>query len=421
MGTSLIYNIGTLLTLRHQTDGPLRGAEMSSYEVLQDAAIYMADGFIKSVGRSNDLRSTYAAADTLYDANGRLVTPGLVDAHTHLVHGGSREHELAQKTAGVPYLEILRNGGGILNTVHSTRDTSLPDLKAKASRSLHIMLAHGVTTVEAKSGYGLDLETEYKQLHAVMELHDEHPLKLISTFLGAHAIPPEYLGRGDAYIEEVIRMLPIIANEKLAEFCDIFCETGVFTVEQSRRLFQAALEVGLIPKIHADEIDSLGGTRLACEVGAASADHLLACTDEDMARLHDSGVIPVVLPGTSWNLGKPPARARTMIDTYQLPVAVASDYNPGSCPTENLQLVMAFATHLMKLSPLEVFAAVTRNAAHAVRRGKTAGTLDVGGPADIVLWQATNPEYVVYHFGVNHVDKVWVDGQVWVDGGVVIA
>lgn len=416
MATCLIDNIGTLLTLRHQQTGPLRGHDMGNYEVLHNAAIYVVDGVVRDIGPCADVRRAYTTVDEVVDAEGRMVTPGLVDAHTHLVHGGSREHELAQKVAGVPYLEILANGGGILNTVRSTRAATLEELKDKALHSLRIMLSHGVTTLEAKSGYGLDWDTELKQLRAVAQLKTEQPIKLVSTFLGAHAVPKEYARRSDDYIDEVIRMLPQIASEGYAEFCDIFCETGVFSLEQAKRLFTAARALGLTPKIHADEIDALGGTALACAFGAASADHLLVSTDEDLARLQQSDVIAVVLPGTSWNLGKPAARARTMIDGFHLPVAVASDYNPGSCPTENLQLVMAFATHLMKLAPLEVFAAVTRNAAHAIHRDSVAGMIDVGRPADIVLWNALNPEYVVYHFGVNHVAKVWVDGNLVVDG-----
>ncbi len=254
-------------------------------------------------------------------------------------------------------------------------------------------------------------------MQVVKSLQQQQPVHLVSTFLGAHAVPPEYKGRPDAFVDSVIAMLTDVKEQHLAEFCDVFCETGVFDVAQSRRLLEAARALGLGVKIHADEIVSLGGAELAAEVGAISADHLIAASDAGFEAMAEAGTIAVVLPGTSWNLGKPGARAREMIDRFNLPVAVATDYNPGSCPTENLQLVMAFATHLLKLTPLEVFAAVTRNAAYAIGRGEQAGIIDVGRPADLVLWNATNPAYMMYHFGVNHADMVWVDGKLTARGG----
>jgi imidazolonepropionase len=420
MRTFLLNDIGRLYTMRGGGDGPLYGTAMSRPEVLYDAAVYVRDGRIADVGPSDELTCTYGDSAPVVSANGRMVTPGLVDPHTHLVHASSREHELAQKVAGVPYLEILAQGGGILSTVRSTRSASTEQLVAQAAVSLKRMLEFGVTTVEAKSGYGLDWPTEYKQLQAVQILQAKQPVRLVSTFLGAHAVPPEYADNPDAYVDEVIAMLSKVRSEGLAEFCDVFCEQGVFSLEQSRRLLTAAKEADFRLKIHADEIEPMGGAGLAAELGATSADHLLAVSEADLPRLREAGVIPVLLPGTAWNLGKRPAPGRTMIDDWDLPVAIATDYNPGSCPTENFQLVMAFATHLMKLTPTEVFVAATRNAAHAVARGSEAGVIDVGRPADLVLWNATNPDYVCYHFGVNHVDKVWIDGNLVVERGVAL-
>lgn len=414
-----IDHIGRLLTMRlpTQDSGPLRGAQMREAEVLQDAGLYVEDGRIADIGPTADICAAHPTADDVLDAGGRMVTPGLVDPHTHLVHAGSREHELAQKLAGVPYLEILANGGGIHSTVRATRDASADALVEKAMHSLQVMNAHGVTTVEAKSGYGLDWANEEKQLRAVRTLAARQPVRLVSTFLGAHAVPPEFRGREDELIDLFISILPTIRREGLADFCDVFCETGVFTVDQSRRLLSAARQAGLGVKVHADEVEPLGGAEMAADVGAISADHLLAASDAGLAAMAASGTIAVVLPGTSWNLGASHARARAMIDTFGLPVAVATDYNPGSCPTENFQLVMAFACHLLKMTPMEVFVAATRNAACAVGRGERAGVIDVGRPADLVLWAADNPEYVVYHFGVNHADRVWVDGRLTAEGG----
>jgi imidazolonepropionase len=419
MSDTLIYNIGQLLTMRTGYPGPLRGKQMEDTEVLEHAAVYIRDGRVQAIGPSADLLKVYKDAAHKVDAEDRMVTPGLVDPHTHLVHAGSRENELAQKVAGVPYLDILAGGGGILSSVRSTRAATLDELVKKAKHSLKQMNALGVTTVEAKSGYGLDFPTEERQLQATARLRTQQPVHLVSTFLGAHAVPPEFKRSPDDYLDSVIAMLPAIHEQGLAQFCDVFCETGVFTVEQSRRLLAAAQEVGLAAKIHADEIVSLGGAELAAELGAVSADHLIAASDEGLEAMAKAGTIAVVLPGTSWNLGKPGARAREMIDRFGLPVAVATDYNPGSCPTENLQLVMCFATHQLKLTPNEVFAAVTRNAAHAILAGDRAGIIDVGRPADLVLWHAKNPAYMMYHFGVNHADTVWIDGNVAAQGGVV--
>ncbi|MBL0388680.1 imidazolonepropionase [Tumebacillus sp. ITR2] len=421
----LLHNIGTLVT--PQGNHPRGGASMKELQVIEKAAVAIANGRIALVGTEQDVRETLQKAGVEIheelDAGGRLVTPGLVDPHTHLVHGGSREHELALKRSGVPYLEILAMGGGILSTVTSTRKASEDDLYTKARKSLNEMMLQGVTTVEAKSGYGLTLEDELKQLRVAKRLNETHPLDLVSTFMGAHAVPPEYKGREEEFVDLIVNeMLPRVTDEGLAEFCDVFCEHGVFSVEQSRRILMEGKRNGLIPKIHADEIVPLGGAELAGEVGAISAEHLLATSDEGMQEMANAGVIPVLLPGTSFNLGLTQhARARDMIDTYELPVALSTDYNPGSCPTESIQLIIALASVNLKMTPEEILTACTINAANALGRGFEIGTIEGGKKADLAIFDAPNLAYLPYHFGINHTFGVLKDGRVVVwERGVTV-
>jgi imidazolonepropionase len=408
---TLIVNIGQLLTM--EGDGPAKGEQMKTLPTLEHAAVGVKDGKIVFIGNNEEAKSFHA--NIVIDANGKLVTPGLVDPHTHLVFAGSREHELALKQQGVPYLEILKRGGGILSTVQATRTASEEELFAKAMFHLDRMLSYGMTTVEAKSGYGLDEETELKQLRVVKRLQQEHPVDIVSTFLGAHAIPLEYKDDSDGFLEKMLGLLDVIQQENLAEFVDIFCETGVFTVEQSRAFLQAAKAKGFDVKIHADEIEPLGGTELAVEVGAVSADHLVGASDVGIAQLANSDTIAVLLPGTSFYLGKEKyARARDMIEAGAA-VALSTDFNPGSSPTENLQFIMSLAALKLKMTPEEIWHAVTVNAAYAINRGEEAGRITIGRKADIVIWEAPNYAYVPYHYGVNHVHTVLKGGKVVVE------
>jgi imidazolonepropionase len=410
---TLITNIGQLLTM--EGNGPAKGEQMKTLPVLENAVIGLKDGKIAFIG-TNEEAEGFRAYQVI-DANGKLVTPGLVDPHTHLVFGGSREHELALKQQGVPYLEILKRGGGILSTVRATRAASEDELFAKAKFHLNRMLSYGVTTVEAKSGYGLDEETELKQLRVVQRLQQEHPMDLVSTFLGAHAIPLEYKDNPDEFLARMATLLHTIQKEELAEFVDIFCETGVFTVEQSRTFLQAAKFLGFAVKIHADEIDPLGGTELAVELGTVSGDHLVGASDVGIAQLAKSNTIAVLLPGTSFYLGKEKyARARDMIEAG-VAVALATDFNPGSSPTENLQLIMSLAALKLSMTPEEIWHAVTVNAAYAINRGEEAGRIAIGRKADIVIWDAPNYAYIPYHYGVNHVNTVLKEGKVVVKKG----
>ncbi|WP_070120418.1 imidazolonepropionase [Bacillus marinisedimentorum] len=411
----LFLNIGQLL-LPDGSCGPLKGKEMQKLKTVEDAAVAVKDGKVQFAGPESDA-GEITAAETI-DCKGRLVSPGLVDPHTHLVFGGSRENEMALKLQGVPYLEILKQGGGILATVKATKSASESELVEKARFHLDRMLSYGVTALEAKSGYGLEKETELKQLRAVRKLQESHPSTVVSTFLGAHALPSEYKQHPEAFLNEMAGLLPLIKNENLAEFVDIFCETGVFTVEQSEDYLRRAREAGFRLKIHADEIDPLGGTEAAVRLGAASADHLVGASDEGIRMLAESDTIAVLLPGTTFYLGKETyARAREMLKAGAA-VALSTDFNPGSSPTENLQFIMNLAMLKLKMTPEEIWNAVTVNAAYAIGRGQSAGSISEGRYADLVIWEAGNYAYIPYHYGVNHVSSVYVKGKkVYESGG----
>ncbi|SET52105.1 imidazolonepropionase [Oceanobacillus limi] len=405
---TLITNIGQLLPMDH--NGPVKGIAMNELTVWENAAVGIKKDQVVWIGSTDE--TDQVTANHVIDAGGKLVSPGLVEPHTHLVFGGSREREMALKQKGVPYLEILQKGGGILSTVKATQKATHEELVDKALFHLDRMAMHGITTVEAKSGYGLDRETERKQLEVVKEVKGKHPLDIVSTFLGAHAIPPEFKQDPEAFLDQMADMFDEIKEEKLAEFVDIFTETGVFTVEQSRRYLQKAKDRGFRVKMHADEIDPLGGTELAVEMGAISGDHLAVSSDEGINRLANSDTIGVILPGTSFYLGKDTyARARKMIDAGAA-VSISTDFNPGSCVTENLQLIMSIAALKLNMSPEEIWHAVTVNAAHAIGRGDEAGSIAIGRKADIVIWDAPNYMYIPYHYGVNHVNTVIKNGNV---------
>ncbi|HWQ80243.1 MAG TPA: imidazolonepropionase [Anaerovoracaceae bacterium] len=380
--------------------------------------IAAANGRITAVGDGEAPRDWFGNGTRYIDARGKTVTPGLIDAHTHLIHGGSREKELSLKLRGVPYLEILKMGGGILSTVESTRATSKDELKRKARKSLKQMLLHGTTTIEAKSGYGLDLETEVKCLQAAAELDREGEIDIVSTYMGAHAVPEEYKRDKQGYIDFMIsRAMPYVAENRLAEFMDVFCEEGVFSPEESRKLMQAGKELGFKLKIHADEIVPLQGAELAAEMGALSAEHLLAASEEGMDAMSRANTTAVLLPGTSFYLmtGKY-AQARRMMEKG-IRVAIATDYNPGSCPTENLQAVMLFACLGMKLLPEEIIKCMTINAAYAIDRAAETGSIEIGKKADIVIFDTPNLDYLIYHFGINHAETVVKNGKVAVENG----
>ena len=398
----ILYDIGQLITSRE--------LEENHIEILENGYLAIKGDKIIGVG-TGEVPTSFIQFDTKFVRIGKkVVSPGLVDSHTHLVHGGSREHEFSMKIQGVPYLEILAAGGGILSTLKATREASLEDLIEKTKKSLRYMLELGVTTVEAKSGYGLSLEQEIKQLEATKLLNHLQPVSLVSTFMAAHATPPEFKGRTADYVEEVIKMLPEIKKRNLAEFCDVFCEEGVFSVEESRKILSKAKALGFQLKIHADEVVSLGGVNLAGELQAVTAEHLMVITDEGIEALKKGNVIADLLPATSFNLRHDYAPARKILEAG-VQVALSTDYNPGSCPSENLQFVMQIGAAHLKMTTEEVFKAVTINGAKAVCREKEIGSLEVGKQADIAVFDVPNAEYMLYHFGVNHTDSVYKAGK----------
>lgn len=398
----ILYDIGQLITSRE--------LEENHIEILENGYLAIKGDKIIGVG-TGEVPTSFIQFDTKFVRIGKkVVSPGLVDSHTHLVHGGSREHEFSMKIQGVPYLEILAAGGGILSTLKATREASLEDLIEKTKKSLRYMLELGVTTVEAKSGYGLSLEQEIKQLEATKLLNHLQPVSLVSTFMAAHATPPEFKGRTGEYVEEVIKMLPEIKKRNLAEFCDVFCEEGVFSVEESRKILSKAKELGFQLRIHADEVVSLGGVNLAGELQAVTAEHLMVITDEGIEALKKGNVIADLLPATSFNLRHDYAPARKILEAG-VQVALSTDYNPGSCPSENLQFVMQIGAAHLKMTTEEVFKAVTINGAKAVCREKEIGSLEVGKQADIAVFDVPNAEYMLYHFGVNHTDSVYKAGK----------
>lgn len=382
---------------------------MKHLHVIENAALAVKEGRVAWIGRSEEGEKLEALS--YLDVQGKVISPGLVDPHTHFVFAGSREHELALKQAGVPYLDILASGGGILSTVQSTKNSTEEELLAKSSFHLERMISYGVTTVEGKSGYGLDRETELKQLRVMKKLQEKYPIQIVSTFLGPHAVPSEYKGESDLFLDEMISLLKEIKEQSLAEYVDIFCETGVFAVEQSKRFLEEGKKLGFGMKIHADEIASLGGTELAVTLGATSADHLVAASEDGIKQLGNSNTVAVLLPGTTFYLGKEHyAKARKMIDGGAA-VALATDFNPGSCVTENLQMIMSLAALKLKMSAEEIWNAVTINAAFAIGKEDVAGTLTIGAQADFVIWDIPNYHYLPYHFGVNHANSVFVAGE----------
>ncbi|WP_148358574.1 imidazolonepropionase [Peribacillus simplex] len=402
-----------LATLTSDRKGPRSKEAMSELGMIEDGSIWMEFGLIQAIGTTKELEELYADRmheAEVFDATGHLVTPGLVDPHTHVVYGGSREREFEMRLEGATYMDIMNGGGGIHATTRMTREASEEELMEQTIRRLDSFLAHGVTTVEGKSGYGMNLETELKQLRVMKKLQEEHPIDLVPTFMGAHAVPKDYKGREDEFVDHLINdMLPIVSEEKLAEFNDVFCEKGVFTPEQSERILKAGKKYGLIPKIHADEIEPYGGAELAAKIGAISAEHLLKASEEGIQAMAKSGTIACLLPATALYLREDAAPGRRMVDEG-VAVAISTDCNPGSSPTTSMPLVMNLACISMRLTPAEALTAATYNAACAINRQEKIGSLEVGKQADVVLWNVENYQELQYLFGVNHVKTVWKNG-----------
>lgn len=406
---TLIVNIAELATLAGPNERPRRGRDLGELGLVRDAAVAIANGQVVAAGPMAAVAAvaTEGPDTRVIDARGCAVTPGLVDPHTHLVFGGSREAEFVQRLQGHSYAEILAAGGGIHNTVTATRAATLDELVASGRKHLKAMLAGGTTTLEAKSGYGLDTGTEIKQLEAIARLAAEGPQEIVATFMGAHAVPRGL--DGDAYTALVIdEMLPEVARRGLAHYCDVFCEKGVFTPEQTARIGRAARALGLGVRIHADELSDLGGGALAVELGAASADHLLMTGEASVRALAESNTVAVMLPGTPFFLGMPErAPARRMVEAG-VAIAIGTDFNPGSCFSESMPMMMTLACLHLGLTPAEALAASTINAAHALEMGDRVGSLEPGKQADLVVWDVPNHAHLAYHFGVplaRHVIK----------------
>ena len=384
----------------------------SECSTLADASIILRDGLIDWVGPAAEMPAVAEEGTTWIDARGKIVLPGFVDSHTHLLFAGSRADEFEQRLHGLSYQEITARGGGILSTVRRVRQATKDELKALARPRLQRMLQFGVTTVEVKSGYGLTPADEIKCLEVIAELNAEGPLELVPTFLGAHAVPSEYRDDREGYLRSLCDdMLLEIARQRLAEFCDVFCETGVFSIEESRGILHRARDLGLRLKIHADELSPLGGAELAAEVGAVSADHLLCVTDRGIDALAASGTVATLLPGTAFFLGVDYAPARKLIE-HGVAVALASDCNPGTCPTENLPLVGAMACTQMGMLPGEVVTALTLHGAAALGRSDRLGSLTPGKQADLIVCRVADYRELFYHFGINHVECVVKRGRV---------
>lgn len=405
----VIQNVSELLTLSPSF------RDESGLGIVRDGAVLLEDGKIAWVGRTEELpRAFFTGPEVeVIDATGKVVMPGLVDSHTHLVFAGSREIEFEKRIQGRSYLEIASGGGGILSTVEATRRASFEELFSLSKKRLDRLLSKGVTTIEAKSGYGLSLEDELKILRVMKALAKEHPVEIVPTFLGAHTVPKEYLSDRRGYIDLVTReMIPLVAGEGLAEFCDVFCEEKAFTLEESRKILETGKRHGLKPKIHADQLSPGGGAELAAEVGAYSADHLEYVSPEGIERMAEQGVVAVLLPGASLLLSMrkyPPAREMIEQGVF---VALSTDLNPGSSMTESLPLMMTLGCLFYKMTPAETIRAVTLHGAKSLDREKVIGSLEPGKRGDLILLDIPNYRYLPYHFGVDHVERVIKGGKV---------
>ena len=413
----LIHSASELLTL---AGGPQRGDELGNLGVICDGAVLIRDGKIAAVGTSPALRASYPNEET-FDASGRVVMPGFVDPHTHLIWAGDRAAEFDLRLQGKTYMEILEAGGGIISTVRATRQASLEQLESETRLRIQRMFAYGTTTAEAKTGYGLQTVTELRMLKALYDLGEEGPLDLAITFLGAHAIPPEYVGQGDRYTQVVCdEMLPAVklwwqdnVVGQALPFVDVFCELGAFSLAQSRRILEKARDMGFPLKIHADEFENLGGTNMAVELGAVSADHMVKASFEDIASLASSNTVAVALPCTPFGLSEPfysPARA--ILDAGGL-LALATDLNPGTAWCESMQFAIALACRYLRLNPAQAVAAATINAAAAVGRADRVGSIEVGKQADLLLLSVGTYRHLGYRFGTNLVEKIIKKGRVY--------
>lgn len=395
------------------------GKDMSDIHIIENGSVVIEEGLIKAAGKTEDILSKYDENNyEVLNLENKCVLPGFVDSHTHFVFGGYREEEFSWRLKGDSYMDIMNRGGGIANTVKATREASRGELIGLGKKRLDSMLHFGVTTVEGKSGYGLDYDTEIKQLEVMKELNDIHPVDVVSTFLGAHAVPAEYKGKQNDYIDFMIeKVMPYVAENELAEFCDVFCEEGVFSVEESRKILLEAKELGMKLKIHADEIASLGGAELGAELGTVSADHLLHASDKGIKDMAERKVVSTLLPTTAFCLREPFAKGRYMIDNG-CGVALATDFNPGSGFTNSIPLIFALSAIYMNMTIEETITAMTINGAAALDRADTIGSIDVGKKGDLIVLEYPSYKFLPYNTGVNIVEKVIKNGVLVYSNGI---
>jgi len=408
----LLKNIKQLVTVASHGKPYRVGAEMRDVGVIEDASVLIEDGQFRWIGASKAFDNPLEEGADIIEAADYVALPGFVDSHTHLLFAGSRENEFAMRVGGKTYQEIAAAGGGILSTVNATRKATKKELKKLASKRLDEMMQQGTTTVEIKSGYGLDADSEIKMLEAIHELSDEHFADVVPTFLGAHAIPPEHQTTPSQYVDLICdRMLPYIARRDLAKFCDVFCETKYFSVDESRRILLKAKSLGIDAKLHADQLSQSGASKLGAELEAVSVDHLEQIDRQGIEALKRAGCVAVVLPGVSFFLhyGYPPARE--IIDAG-VPLAIATNFNPGSCMSSSMPMIMTIACTQMGMTPEEAITAATINGAAALKMSDRVGSIEVGKQADIILYDAPNYRYIPYHFGSNLVVKIIKKGTI---------
>lgn len=413
--TLLITGASQLLTLRGK--GPRRGNSLSNLNIVRDGALFVRDGVIAAVGtRAKVEKLAVTRGAEKLDLGGRVVLPGFVDSHTHLIHAASRAEEYELKIAGASYEEIARKGGGILNSVKKLRAATAEALKQRAQSALHKFAAYGTTTIEAKSGYGLDVTSELKILSLHQQLAQQQPLEIVSTFLGAHVVPADYRSKPDGTEKYIAllrkKLIPEVAKQGLAEFCDVFCDRGAFSREQSKQILNSGKQYGLMPRLHAEQLTRTKAAQLAVELGAASCDHLEQVNASDVQALAKSNTVATLLPGCDFHLGlKHYAPARELIDAGAI-VSLATDYNPGTSPTLSMPMILSLACTQLRMTPAEAIVASTIHAAYALRREKTIGSLEVGKQADLAVFEVADYREIPYYFGVNTCWLTMKKGQV---------
>ncbi|WOO37026.1 imidazolonepropionase [Anaerocolumna sp. AGMB13020] len=405
----IIRNAAELVTC---AGGVKAGKEMKNIGIIKNGAVIIENGLITAVGTTEELDRRATAEYTVIDACGKAVLPGFVDSHTHFIFGGYRAEEFSWRLGGESYMEIMKKGGGIIASVTSTREAGREELLQAGKKRLDKMMEMGITTVEGKSGYGLDKATEIQQLQVMKELNRIHPMDVVATFLGPHSVPTEYKGQEMKFLDYMLQqVMPIVKESELARFADIFCENNVFSAEQSAYYLKSAKAMGFELKIHADEMSDLGGAALAARMNCISADHLLKASEEGIQRLSEQGVITTLLPATAFCLKEDYARAREMINAG-CAVALASDFNPGSCFTYSIPLLISLACIYMNMTIEETITALTINGAAALGLQETTGSLETGKKADIIMLEYPSIHFLPYHTGINLVEMVMKDGKI---------